>query len=471
MEDKNGFGVGDEYSRAEFGDARLTARLVRLGDALARRPEDSFPDATGSVAGLEAAYRFLGNPKVTPDRILAPHFAATALRASGCERVVVAHDSSEFLFGGEGRRDEIGWLNQGNQGFLGHFALGIDRSKLVRPLGVLGIQAVFRHGLPKAQRKCADSKPAKESDRWWGLVEEVEAKLLPQVCPIHVMDREADDYELFSKLCANQFRFVIRIRQNRVSCQKLGEKAKKKLFELPLSGPLTVERQIHLSHRKFNRMNHDRKGFQARKARSANIQINATTISLPRPKRLSASSVAPNLILNCIHVTEMNAPESEESIDWKLVTSEPIETEQDLLNIVDDYRARWTIEEFFKALKTGCSYQKRQLESKDSLLNALAVFAPIAWQLLLLRCLGRQDPEASAEQVLSRTQLECLSAVSKKPLPPHPTVAQALLAVAAMGGHIPNNGDPGWIVLGRGMERLLTMEIAWTAASERYDQS
>jgi hypothetical protein len=51
---------------------------------------------------------------------------------------------------------------------------------------------------------------------------------------------------------------------------------------------------------------------------------------------------------------------------------------------VDVGQARWTVEEFFKALKTGCSFEKRQLESLHTLENALALFIiPMAWGLLL----------------------------------------------------------------------------------------
>jgi hypothetical protein len=45
------------------------------------------------------------------------------------------------------------------------------------------------------------------------------------------------------------------------------------------------------------------------------------------------------------------------------VTTEPIATEQQVAAVVDAYRQRWLIEEFFKALKTGCQYQQLQLES------------------------------------------------------------------------------------------------------------
>ena len=41
----------------------------------------------------------------------------------------------------------------------------------------------------------------------------------------------------------------------------------------------------------------------------------------------------------------------------------------------------------------------------------------------------------------------------------------ALLAVAKLGGHIRNNGEPGWLVLGRGYDELLTLEVGFRLAS------
>ena len=40
-----------------------------------------------------------------------------------------------------------------------------------------------------------------------------------------------------------------------------------------------------------------------------------------------------------------------------------------------------------------------------------------------------------------------------------------MLAIAKLGGHISNNGDPGWIVLGRGLDRLLDIELGLAIAS------
>ena len=53
--------------------------------------------------------------------------------------------------------------------------------------------------------------------------------------------------------------------------------------------------------------------------------------------------------------------------------------------------------------------------------------------------------------------------MTKRPLPARPSVRDAMLAVATLGGHIKSNGDPGWLVLGRGMHDLLLLELGWRA--------
>jgi hypothetical protein len=57
--------------------------------------------------------------------------------------------------------------------------------------------------------------------------------------------------------------------------------------------------------------------------------------------------------------------------------------------------------------------------------------------------------------------------VAKKPLPRKPTARDALLAVATLGGHLKSNGDPGWLVLGRGLHDLLLLEMGWRARGEK----
>jgi hypothetical protein len=131
--------------------------------------------------------------------------------------------------------------------------------------------------------------------------------------------------------------------------------------------------------------------------------------------------------------------------------------------VVQAYRTRWIIEEFFKALKTGCAMEDRELESLHTLTNVLALCIPIAYQLLAVRHLARTNPAAPAADVFTPTQIEILQAKTK--LGPNPTALQGLEAVAYLGSHFDpfSKKMPGWRVLSRGMQRLLALEEGWVA--------
>lgn len=203
----------------------------------------------------------------------------------------------------------------------------------------------------------------------------------------------------------------------------------------------------------------------ARRHRVARLSFAARRVELKRTPE-GRTAKAATLCLNVIHVFERKPPSGEPPVEWFLLTNLPVDTDEAIAFAVDCYRARWTIEEYFKALKTGCQFEKRQLESAHSLLNALAILAPVAWRLLLLRHLARAKQHSPANAALTDKQLEVLRAVAKKPLPKRLTAREAMLAVAALGGHLKSNGDPGWLVLGRGMHDLLLLELGWRAREQ-----
>ncbi|MEZ4359867.1 MAG: transposase [Kofleriaceae bacterium] len=161
---------------------------------------------------------------------------------------------------------------------------------------------------------------------------------------------------------------------------------------------------------------------------------------------------------------EPEPPPGQEAVDWLLYTTEPLGTRQEIEDVVDYYRCRWQIEELNKALKTGCVVQERQLESFDALTTMLALSLPIAVELLALRTLARSDETAPATEVLSEDELAALRHMSHRPLPDRPTVQDALWCIAGIGGHIKNNGSPGWQVLQRGMEKFMSFAAGWCAA-------
>src|SRR5436190_9190914 len=90
--------LSGEMGKAQLGDPRRAKRLGKIVDALLARPGESFPNALGTDAALEAGYRFFKNRRVTPELILQPHIDATVARSGEVSRVVVLHDTSQFRF-------------------------------------------------------------------------------------------------------------------------------------------------------------------------------------------------------------------------------------------------------------------------------------------------------------------------------------------------------------------------------------
>jgi hypothetical protein len=81
-----------------------------------------------------------------------------------------------------------------------------------------------------------------------------------------------------------------------------------------------------------------------------------------------------------------------------------------------------------------------------------------------------------ATKVMRPLQLQVLRTLVAElghQLPENPSLSAALVAVARLGGHLKRNGDPGWITLGRGYDKLRSAEHIWNLAAplERCDQS
>jgi len=446
--------LSSEIVEADLGDVRLTHRLALLVDSIADRAGESFPKALDD-AELEGAYRFFGNANVTPDAILSPHFRQTARRAAAHRTVLVIHDTTQFEFGGTVKRKGLGRLIRPGQGFFGHFALATSADGDREPLGLLNLETVFR--LDKVSSKPRKERPNRgESARWERSIEGAETMLDGTAHAIHVMDREADSYAILAVLEKVQASFVIRSYQDRVLADD-----ERNLREVARSTKRSFDRAVPLSRRPLIK-GPKGKRHPARRERVARLSFAAMAIAIPRTSKAKAAT-ASTLQLNVIYVFERRPPAGEPAVEWFLLTNLPIATNEAIEFAVDCYRGRWIIEEYFKALKTGCQYEQRQLESAHSLLNALAVLAPVAWRLLLIRHLGRHAPDRPASDAFTRSQLDVLLSVAKRPMRKQPSIRDAMLAVAGLGGHLPRNGDPGWLVLGRGMHDLLLLELGWRA--------
>jgi hypothetical protein len=465
--------LSDEYRTADLGDPRRVARVCRIAEAAARAPEVSLARQAGSEAALEGTYRLLNNDRVRPEALLDAHAGCTVARAAAAGEVLVIHDTTKFRFGGELMRQGLGPVAGANsQGFLSHASLCVGRDG--QPLGVLRLHSWARTGPSKGRRsqQAANYDPDRESLRWSEGVHATAEQLAGVTQGIHVMDREGDCIELIADLVEHDYRFVIRLAHDRRLTPGRKADGTAKLYEALSSAPVIVEREVPLSARTHRgKTPRQKKRFPARAMRSARLAIRAQRLAIAAGNG-TAAHIPRQLELNFIEVCEVDPPDGEAPVLWRLVTTESIETADDVAAVVDSYCRRWLIEEYFKALKTGCSFEKLQLETGDALMRTLAIFASVAWRLLLIRWMDRHHPDAPAHSVVTPTQLAVLRAVRAKanrPLAAHPTAHEVLWAIAALGAHLKRNGPPGWRVLGRGFDTLLLLEQGWLAAKDLAD--
>jgi hypothetical protein len=446
--------LADEVAQSNFSDERLNLRLRSLVSRLSAEPTVSLPRALDS-AGLEAAYRFLSNHRVTAEQILEPHIEATRRRSEQAGDFLIVHDTTKFLYRSDGKREGLGRIKRtgpgSKQGFFAHLSLAVAADGTRRPLGVAAFKTWVR----------GPETSGIESQRWEEQIRLSSAQLHASKTAIHVMDREADDYPMFDALMRDGHRFIVRCQYDRRLDTELGID---KLYDVLAGADTTVEREVPLNRRTKNKNPIVEKIHPPRQARIAKLSISALRVVVKRPTSPKAQESSATMAVNVVRVWEPEPPEGEAAVEWRLITNEPISTTEQQLAIVDHYRARWTIEDYFKAIKSGCNFEKRQLEDYEGLVNLLAVFAPIAYRMLLIRHEARRTPDARATVVISQDHLDVLRARGRIRLSENPTTKEIYLAIAALGGHLKHNGDPGWSTLSYGLQKLDTLTEGWVAA-------
>lgn len=451
--------VATELDGIDLGDARLDRRVQQIAARVACDPSKSFPKLVTDPSELEGLYRFFQNDRVKAIDILRPHQIASAKRCAAEAVVRVAHDTCAFRFAGD--REGMGPLAGKGTGFYGQFGLAIGDGETRAPLGLVALDDFARSekreriSLSARARKARRTpREDKESAKWARSVEQAE-EALGHRAVIHVMDRGADDYVLLAELVAKGRRFVIRGHAER-RLERDGERLQQRLE----GASAVFFRTVSLAER-----TKPKKGHAARGERSATLNVRSASVEIGKPQ--FAQTGVPSIAVNVVQVFEADPPAGEEPIEWTLLTTEPIDSPAAVEAIVDHYRARWRIEEFFRALKSGCSVEKRQLDDRASLVRVLALFAPIAWRLLAMRTLSRLDSPPPASILFDDDDLRVvrfLASKGKRQLQANPTVRDVMLALAGIGGHLKRNGDPGWITIGRGYDDFALAREGFAAA-------
>lgn len=475
--------AADEFVDVDLGDKRLDSRLVKLCDSLSEAPESPINQACEDWHETKAAYRFFQNKNVDVGQIMDAHRAKTSARANGHGVVLAIQDTSYLVYTHHPKTEGLGKISMKkgkniekiySQGLVMHTCFAITTEGT--PLGLLDQKIFARKLRPEHEHRGAGGKAVhdllpveeKESYRW---IEALEAtsKAADETLIVTVCDRECDFYDFFKAADKNGSAVLVRASQNR-TINRGSRYAKKEVEKLwghiasqPEAGSYTVE----ISEVKKT------KHSKGRTARTAELGIKFGTFIMnpPRNNPKHKTEVLPNLQMYAIYALEKNPPEGEEAVEWMLLTNQPVETLNEACERVHWYRLRWQIEMYFKVLKSGFRVEACRLGTADRLIRYLTVMSIVAWRLFMITLIARTNPSLPCSQFLSEQEWTVLAIKSSRvrTLPARsPTIAEALVWIARLGGYLDrkNDGPPGTLALWRGWKRLADLTEGWSLANQ-----
>jgi hypothetical protein len=422
---------------------------VKVATRLAQNPGGTLPQALPRWKELKAAYRFFSQPKVGPVQVQTPHWEATRARCRQPGEYLLIEDTTELDYSFHPATQDLGPIGNGRgRGLLLHTTLAVRVEQWTlehRPEGLaLGLffqQSWVRSGTPKRGKETWRQrlKRPRQSQCWTRALDQTEAPP-PGSQWIFLADREADFYEPIEHCQRRGVDFIIRSYRDRAQADA-PEHLHVAARQLPVRGTMRVELRA-------------RPGAAAR---TATVEVRSGRLTLKGPER--PGDPKPAISLNVVEVCEVNAPPGVPALHWTLLTSLPCERWVEVQRIVGRYAARWWIEEYHKALKSGAGVEASQLEAASRLETLVAVLAIVAVRLLNAQWLARARPQEAVEADAFGPQALAILAAEWGEPPGGWTHRSALVAVARLGGFLARKGDgqPGWQTIWRGWQRLMWM--------------
>jgi hypothetical protein len=459
--------AAEEFAEVQLGDKRLDARLIKLCDRFSDAPESPINQACIDWAETKAAYRFFQNNKVEVGKMLAAHRCKTAQRIKEHKTVLALQDTSYFVYTNHPKTEGLGKMslkkgrnvkNIYSNGLIMHTCLAVTTKGL--PLGLLD-QKIFSRKLRKKDKRKA--KPhanlpieEKESYRWLEALENTK-EVTGCTRIVTVCDREADLYDFFMRSHQIDAPVLVRANADRTINRKsrYAEKDVEKLWENMRKQPDSGTYVVKIAKRSKS------KHAKEREARTAMVSVRFGSFILnpPRNSIRHSTEKLPDIEMHAVYVLETNPPDSEEAIEWMLLTNLPVMSYEDAYEKVLWYCLRWRIEMYFKVLKSGFRVESCRLGHADRLAKYLTVMSIVAWRIFMITLVARTDPTTSCSTFLTDQEWKALflHANTNKPIPKKPpTIGIIVICIAKLGGYLArkSDGPPGTITLWRGWKRL-----------------
>ncbi len=415
------------------------------------------------------AYRFYKNDHVPMDVLQEALIDPIAPEVAG-KHVLCIQDTTEVNYSAHSGRlkasdSHLGPVgNNRDVGFFLHPSLVVDAESGF----ALGFAAVHLWNRPwdkldKHQRHYK-SLPIeeKESFRWIEAAERAKASLHSAHQVTLIADREADIYQLFSRLPDARTHLLIRSRGER----RVRVDGTEGLLSEHLSG-LDWVGEIEIKIR----------GNNGRRKRRACLRVRFSRVALLRPP-LAKQEPVDAVGVYVVEVVERaeTVPSGEEPIRWCLLTTHSILTLADALTMIAYYRRRWQIEQLFRLLKSeSLELESSQLAHGLALKKLCIMSLHVALVQLQLVTERSGSAAVAASLVFSESALIFLGVLqsqlegkTKKQQCSHVegTLAWASWVIGRLGGWkgYASQSPPGPITMRRGLERFMSQFSGWQLA-------
>lgn len=432
---------------------------------LTRNANSSIRKISPDRAVQKSIYRFLNNQKVTEEALISELCDRSASVCKG-RHVLCIQDTTEMnYFSHRNRIKEnsgLGRLDtpQAALGFKMHSTMLVDAVEGTL-LGFSDIKLWHRPlDMPDRKKRAYTKLPIeqKESYKWISAANNSRERLSDASTITFIEDREGDIYEQLSSIAGKNIHYVIRSKSNRKTTQE--HRAWDKLATQAPLGSFSIT--LPTDHRK-NRIK-----------QKVNLKIRFTCITVPRGHHIKNGKAYPkDVTINIVEAYGENGC----GINWKLLTTHPIESFEDAHKIVQWYSQRWLIEQMHRLLKhKGFQIEDSELESGWAI-RKLCVLMMSALLRIIQMNLAYNEPEGGQpiEEAFEKEEIQCMQLVNEKlqgrtiklrNLNNPENLKWATWVIARLGGWkgYESQGPPGIIVLKRGLDKFASIYYGWRLA-------
>ena len=460
----------NEIEGVNLGDKRLEKRLAETLETLSGSSDKSITHAVKGRAEREAIYRFISNPNVSFEKILAPHHLQTEIRAQKEPVVLFVQDTTEInLTRPQQQVQGAGPLQSENTKRFGCFIHSLQAyTPQGIPLGCYWEKNWTRDinnktGIARIKELQHLPIDKKESFRWLEGFRKTGqfAQRNLDVTTVCIGDSESDIFTvLVEPRQSPNHHLIVRGCHNRSieSTDPSLRHIREQVSSTPPLATLQITARARVS--KTSVEIHPRK--ESREQRDATVLVHATSVTLKAPAK--CKNVPQTMSLNVVLVKEENPPDEETPIEWILLTTLPIQTIEEVIRVIDYYRVRWQIEIFFRVLKQGCLVEKRRFETIERIYNCLSLYMLISWHIIYLCYMSRYKGEMSCEFLFERSEWKPVVTLRNKKGPTieiPPTLGEFMLMIAELGGYKNRKSPPGVETIWKGLRDVTIMAECW----------